>query len=49
MLNDAPIVLVNDRNTELAKDFVVESQVSKIIAIGGKGAISDDVIDKIIY
>ena len=33
MLNDAPIVLVNDRNTELAKDFVVESQVNKIIAI----------------
>ena len=48
MLNSAPIILVNDKNTELARDFVIDSSVSKVIIVGGNGAVSDSAMDNIV-
>lgn len=48
MLNSAPIILVNDKNTELARDFVIDSTVSKVIIVGGNGAVSDSAMDNIV-
>ena len=48
MLNKAPIVLVNSRNTSFAREYAVKSSSNKLIVVGGVGAIPEVVLNKIV-
>lgn len=43
----APILLVNDYNTDLAKEFIDDFSIKDVKVIGGSGAVSDAILDKI--
>lgn len=43
----APILLVNDYNTDLAKEFIADFSIKDVKVIGGSGAVSDAILDKI--
>ena len=45
--DNAPLILVNERNTALASDFVGEKSVKNVIAVGGTAVITDAMLKSV--
>ena len=44
---NAPLLLVNRYNTDIAADFVDDNGVRRVIAIGGTAEISEETLNKV--